>query len=92
MFAGYQNIQRAHARASMVKQPEILELSSGMGDAEIIDDLDRQVMPRIPVQKAKVESIQTMDDTLYLGRGSQVKPDQFPKLYYMGEGDGVYGL
>lgn len=81
----YNSIKNGHALAALLKYPDMPGASLGTGDAEAKQSLPIVFRPTPPEQTATVKEIKTMDDVLYVGKGAQVDPKQFPKYYYMGE-------
>jgi len=81
----YNQIKNGHALSALLQKADIPLASLGIGDAQNKGSLNIKFRPVPPVQAATIKDVKTMDDTLYVGKGAQVTPNQFPKSYYMGE-------
>lgn len=89
----YNKIKAGHAAAAMNARPELPGAEYGMTDAEIMRSVGQALRAGPIAQRATVQEIRNMDQTLYVGNGPQVVPGQFPKSWYMGEDDGGdYGI
>lgn len=81
------NMIRRHAGNATLKNPIIPSPELGVDFAQNRARINHLKTAQPPKSMAKVPSIKTLDDKMFLAQGQNVDVSQFPKLGYIGEGE-----
>lgn len=81
----YQGLIRNISGQVVKTRPEHPESTLGTGQAEAKESIPIKIKAVGYEKTPTVKSIKDMTDIQYVGSGSQFKPEDFPKEYYMGD-------